>query len=348
MFACTKEKIVNNEVYISTTWSPVFLGAGNNAINATQIGSEYYIGFSESILTNIGGVENRVATPRSYSYLPNGAAPGFAYNTMAYVGRDSVYIAKLNAVERTKAVAKLSDLGVNGFSYVYQIADKHSDGVMVNEFNEMIIPLYQPFQQKLAYAYLNVVGDVADSLPVYLGETGTVGDMTGLDADEATFKKVVQSKNAFFFITNNSGLYKVERSSSKKTLLANNIMDVFLHGGNLAAVVKDSTVNRLYISSNNGDSWTTVNNFPLLDTLDNCSRSFFSDGIEFFSYSDCGIEGLFSHKLVGNTVQSQKLKVDGVDGFEGTGMIIESNRILFATRQGVFEANREGIYEESN
>jgi hypothetical protein len=348
--ACTKEKTVTNEVFIDNTWKPVYLGAGNTVLNATQIGAEYYIGFSESVLTLIGGAENRYPTKRSYAYMPLDAAPGFAYNTTAYVSRDSIYIAKLSNLEETKAVAKLSELGVDGFSYAYQLADVYSDGILVNEFNEMIIPLYKTFEQKLAYAYLSVVGDVGSTDQVFLGDNGLVDEINGLEEGEYAFKKIIQSKNYFFFLTHNSGLYKVQRNFAVKTLLGQNIMDVFQHGGNLAAVVKDTvtSVNRLYISTNNGDSWSTVNNFPALDTLNNCSRSFFSDGSEIFSYSDCAVDGLFSHKLVGNSVSTTKLKVDGVDGFQGRGMIIEGDRLLFATQQGVFSAHRDSIYAEEN
>lgn len=348
ILACAKEKVETNNVYISNTWKPVHLGAGNNALNAKQIGSQYYIGFSESLLSLNAAGENRVAMPRSYSYMPYGGAPGMAFNTIAYLSRDSVYIGKITNLDRIKAVTSLSDLGVNGFTYVHQLADKYSDGIMVNEFNEMIIPLYKPFSSKLAYAYLSVVGDVADTLPVFLGQSGTTDEINGLEEGEISFKKVIQADNAFFFLAHKSGLYKVQRNFVLKTLLATNILDVFKHGNKLAAVVKDSLVNRLYLSSSNGESWNTVNNFPALDTLSTCSRSFFSDGTEIFSYSDCVDDGLLSHKLVGSSVVTRKLKVDGVDGYEGTGMIIESDRILFATRQGVFAAKRDSIYEEDN
>lgn len=341
---------MTNNVAIDNTWKPLHLGAGNNVLNTAQIGSEHYIGFSESILTQVGGNQNRFATARNYHYLPNNAAPGFAYNTVAYVSRDSVFIAKLSNLDRTKAIAKLSDLGINNFSSTYQLADVYSDGILVNEFNEMIIPLYKPFEDEPTYAYLSVVGDVSDSLEVFLGENGVVEEINGLDVGERSFKKIVQAKNTFFFITHHSGLFKVSKNFAIKTLIGENIMDVFQHGNNLAAVVKDTTnkVNRLYLSGNNGDSWTTINNFPALDTLSDCSRSFFSDGTEIFSYSDCAIEGLFSHKLVGSTVQSTQLKVDGVDGFQGTGMIIQPNQLIFATKQGVFSASRDSIYVEED
>lgn len=346
--ACQKETAKTVTIASNNTWKPVYVGSGNNAVNSFQAGSEYYISFEESLLNVIGGNDSRTALGKSFGYISLNGAPGMAYNTLAYISRDSLYVAKNTSLENTKAVGKLSDFGINNFSYVHQLADVYSEAVLINEYNEIIIPLFKPFENKVAYAYLSLAGDVADSLPVSVKSQGLVDFFPGINSADKSLKRVVTANNQFFFLTENSGLYKVQNDIIVKTLLGKNIMDVFVHGTRLGAVVQD-TLNgsRMYFSQDNGASWTTVNQFTALDTLDICSRSFFSDGKEIFSYSDCGLDGLFSHTLSGSNVVTRKVKVDGVENFQGVGMVLESDRLFFNTKQGVFAASRDSLYEEA-
>lgn len=350
MFTACKKDDSNTTTFVAanTTWKSVYVGSGNNAVNSFQAGSEYYISFEESLLNVIGGNDSRTALGKSFGYLALNGAPGMAYNTLSYISRDSLYVAKNTALNNTKAIGKLSDFGINNFSYVHQLADVYSEAVLINEFNEIIIPLFKPFDNRLAYAYLSLTGNVADSVPVSVDKQGIVDFVPGLNSLDKSFKKAISANNQFFFLTENSGLYKVQNDIIVKTLLGDNVMDVFVHGTRLGAVVQDTTNgSKMYFSQDQGSSWTNVNQFPALDTLDACSRSFFSDGIEIFSYSDCGLDGLLSHTLSGSTVVTRKVKTDGVDNFQGVGMIMESSRLLFATKQGVFEAKRDSLYEEA-
>lgn len=327
-------------------WSPLYQMGDNVALGTFQIGNDYSVTFLNSVLhKNASGLEVFPAQT-SYGYVPLNAAPGLARNTIAYISRDSLYIAKNDALEFTKNLGSIVDYGIDKVNYKVQESTYFSESILVNDRNDIIIPLQNIFAEKPAYAYFRVTGNPGINSLVSVSDFGIVDiPSVFINNNEKVFDKVAQVNDAFFFIFEKSGLFRAEGNSVLKVLQGKQTIDVFTYGSKIAAALRDSLNNKLFFSSDNGRSFTNSNTFPALDSTITCSQSFYSDGTDIYSFSDCGESGIYNHKLMGTSIVTKKLNENGINNFKPTGFIIENNQLLYASYQGIFTANKDSIFE---